>query len=75
METQNVTRETPIGTPVLADVAEYPSGYAQGATPTGRTAAGILWGIEGDAGIAWCFVKVADPGDGPEFMHVPMRRG
>lgn len=73
-EPSKVSRETPIGSPVLADVAEYPRGYAQGETPTGETATGTLWGVEGDAGIAWCFVKVDDPGDGPEYMHVPMDR-
>jgi hypothetical protein len=69
-----VTRTTPIGSPVVADLAEYPSGYAWGETPTGETALGKLHGVEGDAGLCWCFVALASPGEGPAYRHVPMDR-
>lgn len=74
--TPTLTRATPIGTPVVFDIAEYPAGYAWGATPTGETSRGTLHAIEGDAGIAWCFVRVDDDdrGDGGEYAHVPMDR-
>lgn len=71
---ETIDRTTPIGAPVLADVAEYPTGYAWGAEPTGETRAGTLHQVEGDAGLSWCFVKVDAPGDGPEYMHVPLDR-
>lgn len=76
MTAEHVSRETPIGTPVVFDIAEYPQGYAMGAEPTGETARGTLHTVEGDAGIAWCFVRIdpADRGDGGEFHHVPMDR-
>lgn len=72
----HITRATPIGVAVEFDIAPYPAGYAWGAEPTGETARGTLYAIEGDAGIAWCFVHVdpRDRGDGGEYRHVPMDR-
>lgn len=74
--TPTITRATPVGTPVVFDIAPYPMGYAWGAEPTGETARGTLHGVEGDAGISWCFVRIdaRDRGDGGEYHHVPMDR-
>lgn len=69
-----IDHSTPIGAHVLADVDDYPTGYAQGNARSKTTARGMLHAIEGDAGIGWCFVRLDDPGDGPEYMHVPMER-
>lgn len=69
-----ISHTTTIGIPVLADVDTYPSGYAWGNPRTEIKVRGTLHVIEGDAGIDWCFVRVDDPGDGPEYMHVPMDR-
>lgn len=69
-----MSARSPIGTPVIFDLASYPEGYAWGAEPTGVAARGVLHTVAGDAGIDWCFVRVDDPGDGPEYVHVPLDR-
>jgi hypothetical protein len=69
-----VDRTTAIGTSVLADVADYPRGYAWGEPRSEVKVRGTIYMIERDAGLGWCLVRLDDPGDGPAYMHVPMDR-
>lgn len=69
-----VTRSTPLGVIVAADIDEYPTGYAAGNPHSKQTTRGTLYMIERDAGLGWCFIKLDNPGDDPEYMHVPMDR-